>query len=49
MFDENSGLVIIWIRLLTQENSSYTIEDVPNLSNLKIIVQEILDKKERME
>lgn len=49
MFNRNSGLVIIWVRLLAQENSPYTILDVPELSNLKDIVWEILEEKERAE
>ena len=35
MFNKNSGLVKIWVRLLTSENSLYTIDDIPNISNLK--------------
>lgn len=38
MFNQESGLVKIWVRLLTQENSQYTIEDVPNISNLITMV-----------
>lgn len=37
MFNENSGLVKIWLRLLTQDNN-YTIEDVPDIDNLKEII-----------
>ena len=49
MFNKNSGLVTIWVRLLTQDNNSYTIENVPNLSNLKEVVQEILSERESAE
>ena len=38
MFNENSGLVKIWVRLLTSNNSSYTIDNIPDISNLKEIV-----------
>lgn len=44
MFDENSGLVKIWIRLLNDKNSQYTIENVPNISNLREIVLKELEK-----
>ena len=40
MFDENSGLVKIWVRRIL---NGATIEDVPNISNLKEIVQEVID------
>lgn len=42
MFNENSGLVLVWVRLI--ENGTYTIEQVPNLSNLKEMVQYVLNK-----
>lgn len=38
MFNENSGLVKIWVRLLTQDNNQYTIDNIPNIFNLKEIV-----------
>ena len=38
MFNKDSGLVKIWVRLLTSKNSSYTIDNVPSISNLKEIV-----------
>lgn len=38
MFNKNSGLVKIWVRLLTQENSPYKIENIPNISNLREMV-----------
>ena len=49
MFNKNSGLVTIWVRLLTQDDSSYSIENVPNLSNLKEVVQEVLNERESAE
>lgn len=44
MFNENSGLVQIWKRLI--ETHTYTIEQVPNISNLKDMVQKILELDE---
>ena len=46
MFDKNSGLVQIWIRLLSDKNSNYTIQDIPNILNLKEIILEELSKNE---
>ena len=42
MFNKDSGLVKIWIRLLTSKNSSYIIDNVPNISNLKEIVLSLI-------
>ena len=42
MFNENSGLVLVWVRLINL--GTYTIEQVPNLSNLKEMVQTVLNK-----
>lgn len=42
MFNENSGLVRVWLRLLSQENSRYTPKDVPNISNLREVVLSLL-------
>ena len=42
MFNENSGLVKIWVRLLTAKDSSYTIDNVPSISNLKEIVLSLI-------
>lgn len=44
MFNKNSGLVQVWVRLI--RNGTYTIENVPNLSNLRIIVIEIIEEEE---
>lgn len=38
MFNENSGLVKIWVRLLSSKDSPYTIDSIPNISNLKEVV-----------
>lgn len=40
MFNKNSGLVLVWYRLI--KTGSYTLEQVPQLSNLKEKVQELL-------
>lgn len=40
MFTENSGLVKIWVRYI--KNGIYTIDNVPNLSNLKEEVQQLI-------
>lgn len=42
MFNENSGLVQVWVRLIKQ--GLYTINNVPNLSNLREIIIEILNE-----
>lgn len=44
MFNKNSGLVQVWVRLIKQ--GVYQIENIPNLSNLKEIVIEILSEEE---
>lgn len=40
MFNENSGLVLVWVRLIRE--GKRTVEEVPNLSNLKIIVESLM-------
>lgn len=40
MFNENSGLVQVWLRLI--RNNQYTIAQVPNISNLKEVVIKLL-------
>lgn len=40
-FTENSGLVKIWVRLVT--NGTYTRDQVPDLYNLQEVVYGILD------
>lgn len=44
MFNENSGLVKIWVRLLNNKDSQYTIENIPNISNLREVVLKELEK-----
>lgn len=43
MFNMNSGLVQVWIRLI--KSGVYTIENIPNLSNLREIIIEILEQE----
>lgn len=43
MFNENSGLVKIW--LSNVKTKGYTHEQVPKLSNLQAVVWTILDKE----
>lgn len=43
MFTKNSGLVKTWVGLI--EKNQYTFNDVPNLSNLREIVAEVLEEK----
>lgn len=42
MFNKDSGLVQVWVRLLTQEDSKYTKKDIPNISNLIEVVLDCL-------
>ena len=43
MFNKDSGLVKIWVRLLSSKDSLYTIDNVPNISNLKEIVLSLIN------
>lgn len=45
MFNKNSGLVQVWINLI--EQGTYTIEQVPNLSNLREVVASLLEGGEK--
>jgi hypothetical protein len=44
MFNENSGLVKIWVRLIQQDESGYTIDDVPAISNLRDVVAALIQE-----
>ena len=44
MFNENSGLVQIWVRLI--QSGTQNLDNVPNLSNLQDIVFSIVSKQE---
>ena len=47
IFNKDSGLVKLWVRLLTKENSKYIIYDIPSISNLRdIVLLEISDIKQ---
>lgn len=41
MFNKDSGLVKVWVNLIKQ--GTYTIEQVPNLSNLREVVASVLE------
>ncbi len=41
MFNKDSGLVKTWVDLITR--GTYTVEQVPNLFNLREVVAEILE------
>ena len=43
MFNENSGLVQVWVRLI--QSGAYSLENIPNLSNLQDIVNLIIKKE----
>lgn len=43
MFNENSGLVQLWVKNVEDPNSGYTREMVPKLSNLQEVVYQVLD------
>ena len=44
MFNENSALVQVWIRLIKQ--GVYTFNEIPNLSNLQDVIAEVLLEEE---
>lgn len=43
MFNQNSGLVQIWVKNI--KDKGYAKSDVPNISNLREVVYEILDNQ----
>ena len=45
MFNKDSGLVKIWVRLLSSKDSIYTIDSIPNISNLKEVVLSLINNK----
>lgn len=45
MFNENSGLVRLWVKNVQDQNSGYTRDQVPALSNLREVVFAILDSE----
>lgn len=42
MFNENSGLVKLWLDALKKPDSIYTLDNVPNISNLREVVISLL-------
>lgn len=42
MFNENSGLVKVWVNLIKRK--IYTIDDVPYLDNLRAVVLEVINE-----
>lgn len=44
MFNENSSLVKVWVRLVNE--GKYTREQVPKISNLQEMVYKVLDDTE---
>jgi hypothetical protein len=40
MFNENSGLVKVWVRLIMENKR--TIAEVPDLSNLRTVVESVM-------
>ena len=42
MFNENSGLVKVWVRLIMENKR--TIAEVPNLSNLITVIESIMSQ-----
>lgn len=45
MFNENSGLVKTWVNLV--KKGAYTVEQIPNLSNLREVVISVLEGGEK--
>ena len=43
MFNAESGLVKLWVKNIQAENSPYTREMVPDISNLREVVFDLLD------
>ncbi|MCX8045264.1 hypothetical protein [Anoxybacillus gonensis] len=41
MFNENSGLVKVWVSLVL--SGTYTLDQVPQLSNLKEVVTSVIN------
>lgn len=45
MFNENSGLVKIWVGLILSSENEYTVSDVPKISNLQDVVTSIVNRE----
>lgn len=44
MFDENSGLVKVWLDLIKKGRK--TLDDVPNVSNLREVIEGLVNNGE---
>jgi len=44
MFNENSGLVKVWVNLI--ERKLYTLDDVPYLDNLREVVASVINRSD---
>jgi hypothetical protein len=44
MFNENSGLVKVWVNLIKRK--LYTLDDVPYLDNLRDVVASVINEGE---
>mgnify|MGYP000864641652 CR=1 FL=1 len=42
MFNEQSGLVLVWVRLI--RDGKRTLAEVPNLSNLRTVVESVMSQ-----
>lgn len=47
MFNENSGLVKVMVRLVEGEDKTFTINSVPNVANLKEVVKSVIAKNKK--
>lgn len=45
VFTKDSGLVRVWVNLI--KNGYRTLDEVPNLYNLKEVVKEIIEKGDK--
>lgn len=43
VFTSESGLVKVWVKLISEDHEKYPKESVPNISNLRQIVWSILE------
>lgn len=47
MFNKDSGLVKIWVSVLSAEFPKYTLQDVPDIGNLREVIKKELANKGR--
>lgn len=43
--NRENALVCAWYKMLTKTNSPYTMDDVPDIYNLREIIQELLNEE----